>query len=348
MIGNSLTTFLSSNVTQNLMSETTPKISVIVPVYKAEAYLHRCVDSLLAQTFQDFEILLIDDGSPDRSGEICDEYARKDKRVRVFHKENGGVSAARNEGIIQAKGEWIAFIDSDDYIDRTYIEDFGLDRYDADIYLQGYQVEMNGKVLRRHYFSVNGILFVPFVKMFVEGEIRNILNSPCCKLFRRRIVTMFDLSFDTSISFGEDHLFVLSYLCCAQTFVLSPVMGYHYVHYAGESLTRKVIPLDKILYYAKKSYQLQMKLICAYDTGDKRFLTAIHWRTYSNMLITLRNLFLSDMFCLQNFRVVRNTYRMLGLGFRGLSFCRKCLQLAFAYLPIRLSYNLFILYTYIR
>ena len=81
-----------------------PKVSVIVPVYKAEAYLYRCVDSLLMQTFTNFEILLIDDGSPDRSGEICDEYARKDTRVRVFHKENGGVSSARNLGLKYALG----------------------------------------------------------------------------------------------------------------------------------------------------------------------------------------------------------------------------------------------------
>lgn len=85
------------------MNETTPKISVIVPVYKAEAYLHRCVDSILAQTFQDFEVLLIDDGSPDRSGDICDEYAKKDKRVRVFHKENGGVTDARALGVNKCK-----------------------------------------------------------------------------------------------------------------------------------------------------------------------------------------------------------------------------------------------------
>lgn len=93
-----------------------PKISVIVPVYNTEKYLHRCIDSILAQTFTDFELLLIDDGSKDSSGTICDEYAAKDARVRVFHKENGGVSSARNLGLDQAKGEWITFVDSDDWI----------------------------------------------------------------------------------------------------------------------------------------------------------------------------------------------------------------------------------------
>ena len=91
-----------------------PKVSIIVPVYKAEAYLHRCVDSILIQTFEDFELILIDDGSPDRSGEICDEYAAKDPRIRVFHKENGGVSSARNLGIENMIGEFVSFIDADD------------------------------------------------------------------------------------------------------------------------------------------------------------------------------------------------------------------------------------------
>lgn len=92
-----------------------PLISIIVPVYNSENTLNRCVDSILSQTFHDWELLLIDDGSKDSSGDICDEYARKDSRIKVFHKENGGVSSARNYGIKLAKGEWIIFIDSDDY-----------------------------------------------------------------------------------------------------------------------------------------------------------------------------------------------------------------------------------------
>ena len=98
-----------------------PKISVIVPVYNVEKYLCSCIDSILAQTFTDFELLLIDDGSRDKSGEICDEYANKDCRVKVFHKENGGVSSARNLGIDESKGEYLFFVDSDDIISSFYI-----------------------------------------------------------------------------------------------------------------------------------------------------------------------------------------------------------------------------------
>lgn len=96
-------------------------ISVVVPVYKVEAYLSRCVDSILRQSFSDFELILVDDGSPDRCGEYCDAYEHKDSRVRVIHRENGGLSAARNSGIDVAQGQWITFIDSDDWIHPDYL-----------------------------------------------------------------------------------------------------------------------------------------------------------------------------------------------------------------------------------
>ena len=97
-------------------------ISVIVPVYKVEPYINHCVDSILAQTYRDFELILVDDGSPDNCGKICDEYAKQDSRVHVIHQENKGVSAARNAGISLAKGEYISFIDGDDYVEKDFFE----------------------------------------------------------------------------------------------------------------------------------------------------------------------------------------------------------------------------------
>lgn len=99
------------------------KVSVIVPVYKAEKWLHRCVDSILAQTMTDFELLLINDGSPDKSGDICDEYAAKDSRVRVFHKDNGGVSSARQMGLENATGEYVIHCDPDDWVEQDMLMD---------------------------------------------------------------------------------------------------------------------------------------------------------------------------------------------------------------------------------
>ena len=102
--------------------EKQPLISVIVPVYNVENYLPRCLDSIINQTYTNLEILLVDDGATDNSGKLCDEYAQKDNRIRVFHKENGGVSSARNMGLDNATGEYIAFVDSDDYIDKCMYE----------------------------------------------------------------------------------------------------------------------------------------------------------------------------------------------------------------------------------
>lgn len=99
-----------------------PKISIIVPVYKVEKYLSRCLDSIVAQTFTDWECILVDDGSPDSSGKICDEYAENDSRFKVIHKANGGVSSARNVGLDVAKGEWIGFVDADDWIEKQTYE----------------------------------------------------------------------------------------------------------------------------------------------------------------------------------------------------------------------------------
>lgn len=127
-----------------------PKISIIVPVYKVEKYLNKCIDSVLCQTFTDFELILVDDGSPDNCPKICDEYAKKDKRVVVLHKENGGLSDARNKGIDIARGEYIAFIDSDDFVaPDTYEHAYSLIKehnaemviFDAIILNEGQNVE---------------------------------------------------------------------------------------------------------------------------------------------------------------------------------------------------------------
>ena len=119
-----------------------PIVSIIVPVYNVEKYINRCIDSILAQTFTDWECILVVDGSPDKSGEICDEYSARDSRIRVIHKPNGGVSSARNVGINLATGEWITFVDSDDFIDADSL--FSMveltKHYDADLFCFGIRI----------------------------------------------------------------------------------------------------------------------------------------------------------------------------------------------------------------
>ena len=131
-----------------------PEISVIVPVYKVEPYIHKCVDSILAQTFSDYELILVDDGSPDTCGNICDEYAKKDARIRVIHKENGGLSDARNAGMKIACGEYVIFIDSDDYIKPNFVEILyrACVSHKADVAMCGYvTVDEQGNNIKNYY-----------------------------------------------------------------------------------------------------------------------------------------------------------------------------------------------------
>lgn len=129
-------------------------ISVIVPVYKVEKYLDKSVQSILAQTYEDFELILVDDGSPDKCPQMCDDYAQRDKRVKVVHKENGGLSDARNAGASIANGDYVTFIDSDDYVSSDYLEHLWIlkEKYDADISITGIKVFYDGE---NHVNTVN-------------------------------------------------------------------------------------------------------------------------------------------------------------------------------------------------
>ena len=187
-----------------------PKISVIIPVYNAESTLRRCVDSVLAQTFTDFECLLINDGSKDKSGEICDEYAARDSRIRVFHKENGGVSSARNVGLDNATGEWIAFVDSDDWVGEKYLESFS-EYLDADLIIGGYLRVKNIEIVNDDYWNyLSEGLYYSREKLLEGNLFLLVFRVPWAKLFKRSIAE--NLRFDVKISVGEDSLYVLEYL----------------------------------------------------------------------------------------------------------------------------------------
>ena len=137
-----------------------PRLSVIVPVYKVEKYIHKCVESILNQTFTDFELILVDDGSPDDCGRICDEYAKKDARVRVIHKENGGQSSARNIGLDAARGEIIGFVDSDDDIDINmyqYLIEF-MDKEKLDLVFCDVYLIRGTRIREQSMYSSNKVL----------------------------------------------------------------------------------------------------------------------------------------------------------------------------------------------
>ena len=162
-----------------------PIISVIVPVYKVEKYLNKCIDSILSQTFQDFELFLVDDGSPDNCGKICDEYAEKDERIIVIHKENGGLSDARNVAIDRAKGEFLTFIDSDDYVSENHLESLyiAITDNESDIAVANITSFTDNKADEKFYQPVTR------QKILTDKEIFNTIYQPCAqaKIYKRDI-----------------------------------------------------------------------------------------------------------------------------------------------------------------
>ncbi len=160
-----------------------PKISVIVPVYKVEPYLERCINSILIQTLSDFELILIDDGSPDNCGEICDKYANSDNRIKVIHKANGGLSSARNAGLKIASGEWLTFIDSDDWVHKEYLERLYYACIDngVDISVCSYfQTEGNELEIKNEKFGIE--LYSP-ESLWVKNQVN--ATIACAKLYKK-------------------------------------------------------------------------------------------------------------------------------------------------------------------
>ena len=246
-----------------------PLISVIVPVYNAEKTLRQCVDSVLSQEFKNFELLLIDDGSKDESPSICDEYAWKDSRVKVFHKTNGGVSSARNIGLDNIHGEWVTFIDSDDYITQGFFDDVEGRR--ENLLIKGYMC-LSNKGLN------NGV----DVSLIEENDLSSFLQKylthafmrgPVLKFYRREWVK--DIRFLEDMRIGEDVQFVFRYLTRCQSYKLLS-KGQYVIRLAEEEDGVKyAITVDyavKSLTHLKNSFD---NLIISHKVDKSLFLSYI-------------------------------------------------------------------------
>lgn len=217
-------------------------VSVIVPVYCVEQYLPRCLDSICNQTYRNLEIILIDDGSPDNSGKICDEYKEKDERIRVIHKQNAGVSAARNDGLDIATGDFITFVDSDDYIAPEMYETLVgmIVRENADIAICGYHQEGEDGVFRINWKETQEVSLTQ--KQQVECLLRNryYTCSLWDKLFRKEVLQ--DIRLDKTIHFYEDYLFLYEVMKRSRKAVFTP-KGFYYYCNNEQSAARK--PFDE-------------------------------------------------------------------------------------------------------
>lgn len=212
-------------------------ISVIIPVYNAAPHLRRCIDSLLKQTFRNFEIILVDDGSTDGSFDICEDYFLKFSRVRVEHLPNSGVSSARNYGIETARGEYICFVDADDWVEPDFLQNFNgevekrkTENKVLDCVMQGY-VGYKGQSFQTPYIfydspdKIDADLF-----RFEENKLIGYVWN---KIFRREVIVKHHLRFNPDISIGEDFLFCMEAINFCQRMTVLPDVGYHYV-FTGE------------------------------------------------------------------------------------------------------------------
>lgn len=230
-----------------------PEISIIVPVYKVEQYLARCIDSILAQSFTDFELILVDDGSPDGCPAICDEYAAKDERIHVIHKGNGGVSSARNAGLDAAKGEYISFCDADDYWESSWLESLytSISSKNADCVSACYTlVDEDGLTLEIRSRSSGDYYFVTCedkTKFIATKIICNALGwEVCVRLFRSEIIRQKHIRFcEKCENFAEDMGFVLEYTLCSASAVCIANSGYYYVQ-RNDSMMHKSVEEVKL------------------------------------------------------------------------------------------------------
>jgi len=223
-------------------------VSVVVPTYNVEKYLERCVESIRSQTYSTLEIILVDDGSTDRSGAMCDELAKHDDRIRVIHKENGGLSDARNFGLAEATGEYVCFIDSDDWVEPDMISSAvdALKKENSDIAIWGYYADFvdagekilssSKRILREepHFDGEN-----PYGEI---GSVLGFCGYAWNKLYRLPFLKEQQLTFTKGISLVEDILFNAKAICRAESVTFLPTAYNHYMQRNAETLGTKFYP----------------------------------------------------------------------------------------------------------
>ncbi len=213
----------------------TPKISVIVPVYNVEKYLPECIESILAQTFTDFELLLIDDGSPDNSRKICDKYAAQDCRIRVFHKPNGGVSSSRNLGLDNANGEWITFVDADDSLQIDALETFSKFFYGYDMIRFSMGLVNNPEKSDINYIEIDeNDTKEEYTAKVVS---RNAILGICGGIYKKSIFEDNNIRFDPNLINGEDWIVQFKCLIHSNTIKVINKPLYLYTKYNETSCT---------------------------------------------------------------------------------------------------------------
>lgn len=280
-----------------------PVLSIIIPVFRAERFLNRCIDSILEQTFSDYELILVDDGSPDHCGQICDEYASKDGRIIVIHQENKGVSAARNVGLTIAKGKYITFVDADDAMERIAYQEMICKAEDisADIVCCGVKYYSESGVYKRSdltdEFSCNRDEMLLTLYALPDP-----LGGSCCnKIFRYDIVS--SIRYQEDVAMGEDWLYLFEAYTKASLQYKLPGPYYWVTEHEDSSARKKEVDIPvKILKSSKRMMQLA--------------------KNYSSELgKTATNKYLDD--CLRYISQIKQIGKQSGQAYRGKAFSRR-------------------------
>lgn len=238
------------------------KVSIIIPVYNAERYISKCIESIIEQAFKDFEIILIDDGSTDGSGLICDGYANKYSNIQAIHQSNSGVSSARNLGIAQSKGTYLTFVDADDYVGPDFLyrltqgPDFDFVYANSCIIGKDHpcivEEEYKAEIFDKQSFETH-FCKIPLAKL-----------APWNKLYRRSIVEQHHIRFNEKLHYGEDTLFVLEFLNHCKSILLCGLVPYYYDDTPGKY---KNLSHDYLMYWLEKCILAYQNVITKWDSS---------------------------------------------------------------------------------
>lgn len=304
-------------------------ISVIIPVYNIETYLVSCLDSVLNQTYKELEVILVDDGSTDSSGNICDEYAQKDSRVIVFHKQNGGVSSARNLGIIKATGEYVSFIDGDDIIAPEMYELLykNMKSYSADISSCGIaQRQIDGNLTTFADSSLKVFDKHELIKGFFDNAIiKETMYGPCHKLFKTHFLKQY--TFNENYAIGEDLLFMFECIENSSKIVLDNRPMYFYLKRPGSATTS--LFSEKRLHYI---FVADILLKRCEENYPFAYISALKW-SYVHKLTILRKL--------NRYRSIRKKY--IDFYNKNILFIRENQNKVWSYLSLRRKFDFYLL-----
>ncbi|MDU1846689.1 MAG: glycosyltransferase [Niallia nealsonii] len=275
------------------------ELSIIIPIYNADKYLDKCISSVLCQTYKNFELILIDDGSSDTSLSICQKYQLLDKRVRLYHQENNGPSSARNVGIDYAKGEYIAFIDADDYITEDMYTDLMsiIKKENCDLVISPLIHQFIGRKNKEScptnlgYYGMINNSYVDANKIYPLFE-NGIVNGPCGKIYKASFIKEHKLRMPDEIHYGEDLIFNIEYLHYCNAIYLTDKAFYYYVKKKSGSLTTSYT--ERLFYFIDTAHDKTIEYFSSKLNVDSELERNIHFFTIHNVISSFTNLFDKD------------------------------------------------------